>query len=734
MATMNPASDAELAHLLRDGDWLRRFAGTLVPSQDVDDIVQSTWLAALQTNAVARSARHWLCGAAANLAHLLHRRRARAANALRSVDAPGHAPAASELVEALEVQRLVSEALLSLAEPTRTVLLLRYQQGLPPAAIAARVGLQVAAVRQRLHRGREAVRARLQHRFGDDWRACIAVAAFVRPAAVPPKIAAGALPVVGLFAAAALAVCVFAASGRAPRVAGSATHVDVVATDAAITSPVVEAGEGRVGDAPLERELVIAPQEPAPTPNTKPATATVRGRLVRAEDRKPIAGTVLDEASTNAKKDTPTADDGTFAVTYESTASRPFLWFRAEGRCNRWCLPERMTDVDLGDIALAPGAIVQGVVLDEKGVPVPRVYLGVRIDGEVPGPGNVTFNAVTRADGTFAFRERAPLGAVEISVETRGLALDGSAVDVLAAPAKNYFALRVRQLRAVRGVVFGDDGRPRKGVELELTTASTNSPLSIDAASSRDDGSFELFERREAQGPMSLNVSGPTPFDLVGEPIVCTFGTSALRVEVRALIPLRMQVIDGSTGKPLETFGTVGTLRRGRTWHLLGETRPVVHGAGLFTFDGLPAGTAILVFSPNPSLAPMMVEVDESMRSRALVQVELPAMTLRTLQLVDKDGAPVQTSFDIVDPGGMSGWHPYTDHQAGTFNTDSSLASSPFKVSGSTSDAAGHADVLLPANRPGLVLVCKRRSGPTWVSLPTTLPPRSEPVRIALPD
>ena len=57
----------EFAELLRDGDWLRGFVATLVPRQDVDDVVQSTWLAALQGGTVTRSARNWMCGARARL-------------------------------------------------------------------------------------------------------------------------------------------------------------------------------------------------------------------------------------------------------------------------------------------------------------------------------------------------------------------------------------------------------------------------------------------------------------------------------------------------------------------------------------------------------------------------------------------------------------------------------------------------------------------------------------------
>lgn len=152
--------ERDLDELLRDGTWLRRFVGTLVARQDVDDIVQATRLAALQTTTpAATELRHWLFGIGRNLARMLHRSRSRASRALTQLPRGGEAPSAAAMVEGLEVQRAVSEALLALPEPTRTILVLRYQHDLGPAAIATRVGLQEAAVRQRLHRGREQVRA-----------------------------------------------------------------------------------------------------------------------------------------------------------------------------------------------------------------------------------------------------------------------------------------------------------------------------------------------------------------------------------------------------------------------------------------------------------------------------------------------------------------------------------------------------------------------------------------------
>jgi DNA-directed RNA polymerase specialized sigma24 family protein len=122
---MHRPSGPDLAQLLQDGTWLRGFVRTLVPAQDVDDVVQTTALAALQQQGPSGHPRAWLRGISANLARMTHRKRRRHERAMANVDR------ATEEVPAAD----------------------------PVADIAARFGLQEANVRQRLHHGREMVQA-----------------------------------------------------------------------------------------------------------------------------------------------------------------------------------------------------------------------------------------------------------------------------------------------------------------------------------------------------------------------------------------------------------------------------------------------------------------------------------------------------------------------------------------------------------------------------------------------
>jgi len=72
-----------------------------------------------------------------------------------------------ELLRREEVRTLVREAIDRLPEAYRTVLLLRDIEELDTAATARLLGTTVAAVKVRLHRARQALRALLEPRLGD---------------------------------------------------------------------------------------------------------------------------------------------------------------------------------------------------------------------------------------------------------------------------------------------------------------------------------------------------------------------------------------------------------------------------------------------------------------------------------------------------------------------------------------------------------------------------------------
>lgn len=156
--------------LLEHAAWVRRLASDLVRDQDAaEDVAQDTWLAFLkQRPSGDRPLRPWLARVVRNKAALRIRRgagrRAREAEVARKEALPS----AEDIVERGEVQRELVDAVLKLDEPYRSVLLLRYYEGLQPIAIARLRGAPPATIRTQLARGQAKLRERLDAAHGGD--------------------------------------------------------------------------------------------------------------------------------------------------------------------------------------------------------------------------------------------------------------------------------------------------------------------------------------------------------------------------------------------------------------------------------------------------------------------------------------------------------------------------------------------------------------------------------------
>lgn len=165
------AHEAVLEHVA----WMRQLASELVRDPGTaDDLVQETWLAFLRAKPdTDRSLRPWLSRVARNAAALRLRRGASRSAREADVAAPEQLPSAHQLVERAEEQQRLGEAVLALDEPYRTVVLLRYYEGLTPQQIAKAQGLPSATVRSQLHRGLAKLRERLDREHGGDRRAWV---------------------------------------------------------------------------------------------------------------------------------------------------------------------------------------------------------------------------------------------------------------------------------------------------------------------------------------------------------------------------------------------------------------------------------------------------------------------------------------------------------------------------------------------------------------------------------
>ena len=167
--------------------------GLLADEGQIQDALQETWLKVLRRPASEfrslEEPRTWLARVAQNLA--MSSRRSEFRRSHREVNhgrQEGVGSSEESLIRMESRQRIVA-SILSLGEPYREVILMRYEQDLGIGEIGSRLGRSEATVRSQLSRAHELLRVKLDGEFGGrpDW----AVLAFAIPKRVLSNMALG---------------------------------------------------------------------------------------------------------------------------------------------------------------------------------------------------------------------------------------------------------------------------------------------------------------------------------------------------------------------------------------------------------------------------------------------------------------------------------------------------------------------------------------------------------------
>ncbi len=163
-----------LSGMLRNSGWLRALALELLndPSQ-ADDVLQEVWMTAINNpprEREPRSQRSWLkkvLRTFALRANRSQRRRDRWEQQTPPKKAP---PSPDEMIDRLEMQSRLAEAVRSLPDPYRSIVFLRFFENASPMDIARDQGVPASTVRTQLHRGLAMLRERLETEFNGDPR------------------------------------------------------------------------------------------------------------------------------------------------------------------------------------------------------------------------------------------------------------------------------------------------------------------------------------------------------------------------------------------------------------------------------------------------------------------------------------------------------------------------------------------------------------------------------------
>ncbi|MFH0946154.1 MAG: RNA polymerase sigma factor, partial [Planctomycetota bacterium] len=176
-------TNSGLNDLLTHGGWLRGLASSLMrDTAAVDDVVQETYLAALRSPPEAgRPVRPWLKFVLTNVVRERFRKDRRRERREQFVFAPQGVSATDETAEQAEMQRALAEAVLTLPEPYRTAIVMRYYEQRSLVEIATAQQVPLSTLKTHLERGRDQLRERLDKQYGDRRAWCLLLGRLTLP-------------------------------------------------------------------------------------------------------------------------------------------------------------------------------------------------------------------------------------------------------------------------------------------------------------------------------------------------------------------------------------------------------------------------------------------------------------------------------------------------------------------------------------------------------------------------
>ncbi len=365
--------------LLSHREWIRGLARRLVGDEHTaEDVVQDTMATALTRRPpVLRSLRGWLGTVARSRA--IDRRRSDSARAAREqLTRPSVAPSTADLVARADAQRAVAAAVMELAEPYRTTVLLRHFEELTPTQIGERTCVPRETVKTRLRRANVMLREKLDAEFGgerDRWRAAL-VPLLLGPPAAPlpdPSPARPGIPTATATTVAVTTVGALLMSAKIKVALLAAAVLLLLAGGVAVTVLQDDPGEAAPAPGPTPVATHVADEVDAELDvATEPRTLV--GRVRRRSDGAPVTNVSVSIRPRRGRAvHARTASDGSFTLeTPGGVVGR--VTVAAVGYAQETVSLPDASD-DFGTIWVAAGTRIVIRVEDEDGVPVSGVSL-----------------------------------------------------------------------------------------------------------------------------------------------------------------------------------------------------------------------------------------------------------------------------------------------------------------------------------------------------------------------
>jgi RNA polymerase sigma-70 factor (ECF subfamily) len=642
-----------LQRLMDEAPFVRLLARTLL-AEDADEVVQQTWLRAIEHGGNdVKAPRAWLGQIVRNVAMNLRRGRSRQLRHEGAARAADLVPSSAELMQYEEQRRMLIAAVDALPEHLRAIVLLRYFEGLLPHQIARKLGVSSITVRNQLRRALQLLRERLDAEHGGNRRAWLLPLVPFAAGTNGMPWAGPAMPATAWSASAGIGVLAMtmktklvAAIGVLLAVTGAlalwATRDPVPANPEAASKVAERASvetSGLPRDAMAATSMTNATErESVNTPAVDvPRTGSLVVHLRYGDDKAPAEGVTIlvgrrdDRAPAGSRRQRTDA-----AGVARFLALQPGRFDIATDRGSL----EKHADIVAGettalDCELAIGLHLTGIVVDTTDAPVASALIEV-----VPGSGgDAEWLTTSGGDGRFSVRA----ASRNMLVGARAEGHSASPLKHLQGRGGSQFEVRLQlgpPAGSVEGLVVDERGHAIPGAVVRIGTGwmpgdsvtGNGAPPLRALVHSDAEGRFRALGVPPGMQPVVAAAEGCAPWQGTCE--VAAHLVARLRIELRAGASICGKVLTAE-GEPaaevIVEMGQPDDFARYLTF---------TSNDGRFELSSLPAGELLLVARGGA-----LGKVEQRVHTEVATTSECELRLSRGLELrgrvVDETGAPI---------------------------------------------------------------------------------------------